>query len=181
MNITLITGNDGKLAEYRALLPECTLEKVQVPQTEIQAATVAEVAKAKALEAYAHLGAPVLVDDSCMIVAAWNGLPGPFTSWFLQMVGTTGILAMAEGLEDRRVVLQTALAFCDGNEPVVVVGEVPGYLTRAPQGERGFGFDTIVCPEGSEHTFAQLTADQKNHLSMRARAAERFREEVLAA
>jgi XTP/dITP diphosphohydrolase len=57
----------------------------------------------------------------------------------------------------------------------VAVGEWRGTLLDAPRGENGFGYDPIFIPLGSELSAAQLTAEQKNAESHRARA---FRELV---
>jgi XTP/dITP diphosphohydrolase len=57
----------------------------------------------------------------------------------------------------------------------VAVGEWRGTLLDAPRGENGFGYDPIFMPLGSELSAAQLTAEQKNAESHRARA---FRELV---
>jgi XTP/dITP diphosphohydrolase len=42
--------------------------------------------------AYAKLRRPVLVDDTGLVLNAWNGLPGALIAWFLRSVGVEGIL-----------------------------------------------------------------------------------------
>ena len=39
-----------------------------------------------------------------------------------------------------------------------------------PKGGEGFGYDPLFVPLGHAHTFAQLTEDQKNKISHRAKA-----------
>jgi XTP/dITP diphosphohydrolase len=69
--INLITGNDGKAAEFAAMLGiEVTAAKRDLP--EIQSLDVSEVAARKAADALQLLGEPVLVDDTGLAVEEWN-------------------------------------------------------------------------------------------------------------
>jgi XTP/dITP diphosphohydrolase len=104
--VTLITGNAGKAAEYAAMLGiEVTPAKAEL--TEVQSLDVAHVAARKAADAYAQLREPVLVDD-------WTGLPGALVAWFIDTVGTHGILDMAAGITDRRATASAALGYLPG-------------------------------------------------------------------
>jgi XTP/dITP diphosphohydrolase len=172
--IALITGNEGKAREYAALLG-IEVAAVRADLTEVQALDVGTVAARKAGDAYARLGMPVLVDDTGLSLAAWNGLPGALVSWFLEAVGTDGILAMAAGLNDRRAAATTALGFADGDGVRVFRGTLSGTLTRERRGEGGFGYDSIFMPDGHDQTFAEMTSDQKNLISHRRLAVDDLR------
>ena len=174
MEITLITGNMGKLAEFQALLPSVELHSAKAELTEIQALDIAVVARAKAKEAFEIIGRPVLVDDSCIIVDEWNGLPGALTSWFLKAVGNQGILAMAKTVKSRSARIQTALGYSDGSKTLVFLGEVDGQLSLDERGSNGFGFDAIFVPEGQCETLAEMSSERKNEISMRRRAVDEF-------
>jgi XTP/dITP diphosphohydrolase len=54
-------------------------------------------------------------------------------------------------------------------------GRVDGYILHEPQGEMGFGYDSIFCPVGYEKSFASLTADEKNTISHRGEALRKMR------
>ncbi len=54
-------------------------------------------------------------------------------------------------------------------------GEVAGRIAAAPRGESGFGYDPVFVPEGYERTFAEMTAEEKNRLSHRARAFSKIK------
>ena len=47
-----------------------------------------------------------------------------------------------------------------------------GRIIDTPRGERGFGYDPIFVPEGEERTVAQMSDDEKNAISHRAKALE---------
>jgi XTP/dITP diphosphohydrolase len=53
-------------------------------------------------------------------------------------------------------------------------GIIKGQIADAPRGETGFGYDPIFIPEGSELTFAQMSAGEKNQISHRGRAMEQL-------
>ncbi|MGV9865682.1 non-canonical purine NTP pyrophosphatase [Rhodococcus koreensis] len=174
MEMTLITGNAGKAAEFEALLGfSIAHEKVRL--AEIQAIDVAEVAKSKAQEAYVNLGKPVLVDDTGFSLTAWGGLPGALVSWFLDSVGNEGILRMAQGFSDRRVTVTTALGYADADGARVFLGSLQGTLADRERGDNGFGYDSIFIPGGGTRTFAEMSSDEKNAISMRRLAVDNLK------
>jgi XTP/dITP diphosphohydrolase len=177
-SIVLITGNDGKAREYGELLG-MEVNAVKADPIEIQSLDVAEVVTRKAEDAFAKLRRPVLVDDTGLVLNAWNGLPGALVAWFLSSVGTDGILDMAAGLADRSAVATTALGYADADGVVrVFTGTVPGTLSTERRGDGGFGYDSIFMPAGSDMTFAEMTGEQKNAISHRRLAVEELRKSL---
>ena len=79
------------------------------------------------------------------------------------------MLAELSGIEERGARFRTvvALVFPDGVE-VVAEGSVEGVITSTPRGNGGFGYDPIF--EVNNQTLAEMSADEKNALSHRARA-----------
>lgn len=173
--LILITGNEGKAAEFSRLLGiEVSNQKVALP--ELQATDVAVVAKSKAEAAYAAIGKPVFVDDTGLTIHAWGELPGALIAWFMDNVGNDGIIKMMDGWEDRSASVTTALGYCDENGSQVFTGVLRGSIAEAPRGDNGFGYDPIFVPEGGDQTFAEMDAAQKDSVSMRALAAKAMRE-----
>ena len=60
-------------------------------------------------------------------------------------------------------------------EPYLVEGACEGRITRTPRGSGGFGYDPLFLVEGSDKTMAELSEEEKNRVSHRARAAEKLR------
>lgn len=174
MTITLITGNANKARELSSLIGT-TLEHKKLSLVEPQSLKPAEVASAKAADAFIQLGTPVLVDDTGFAIESWNGLPGALIAHFLDTVGPQGLLDMASHLKDRSVRVETALAYADANGVQVFVGTKAGCLTTEPRGTNGFGYDSIFVPEGSKKTYAEMDESEKNAQSMRAAAASALR------
>jgi XTP/dITP diphosphohydrolase len=173
--INLIIGNEGKAAEFAAMLGiEVTAVKRDLP--EIQSLVVREVAARKAADALQLLGEPVLVDDTGLAVEEWNGLPGAFIAWFLNSVGLPGILNMAHGLTSRRATVTTAIGYAAPGTPVQVFqGTLRGSLATSPRGTSGFGYDPIFIPEGETRTYAEMTLEEKNIISQRRLAVEQMK------
>jgi XTP/dITP diphosphohydrolase len=173
-----VTSNPNKAREAAEILGvEITNLALDLP--ELQALDVAQVAVTKAAaarEALDDTDAFVLVEDSGLVVEAWNGLPGAFTKWFLQSVGNEGLLKMLSAYKDRsaRAVCAVAVAVPDGAVRVYL-GEVEGSIAPEPRGVQGFGWDPIFVPKGDTKTYAELGA-LKHQDSHRARAFKAARE-----
>ena len=176
MRAVFVTTNEHKRGEVQKILG-VELKRAAPDVPEVQALDFAEVARHKARSAYEALGKPpypVLVEDSGLIIGAWNGLPGALTKWFLSSVGYEGLLKMlCDG--DRRARAVCAVAVADHRGEVRIFrGEVRGEISPEPKGGGGFGWDPIFVPEGSGLTYAQM-GDAKNEDSHRARAFRQVR------
>ena len=109
-----MTSNPNKAREAAEILG-MELKSVALDLQEPQSLDVAEVAAIKAAAARETLESPnhpVIVEDSGLVVEAWNGLPGALTKWFLQSVGNEGLLQMLSGEENRsaRAICAVAIA-----------------------------------------------------------------------
>ena len=172
-----MTSNPDKAREAAEILG-LELKSVALDFPEPQTLDVAEVAAAKAIaarEALSEPDLPVLVEDSGLIIEAWNGLPGALTKWFLRSVGNEGLLRMLSAEENRsaRAVCAVVVADVDGSVRAFV-GEVRGSIASEPRGSGGFGWDPIFVPEGYAKTYAELGV-LKHRDSHRARALKAAR------
>src|ERR687895_2454215 len=152
MKPIFVTTNEHKPREVQEILG-FELERADLDLPEIQAIEPAEVAANKARAAREALGAPeipVLVEDSGLMVDAWDGFPGALTKWLMRSVGNEGLLRMISPDEDRsaRAVCVVALAEADGTVRTFR-GEVPGTLAPEPRGAGGFGYDPLFVPGGA--------------------------------
>jgi XTP/dITP diphosphohydrolase len=167
-----VTSNPNKAREAAEILG-IELRSVALDLPEPQALDVAEVAATKATVAREALGFPdhpILVEDSGLIIEAWNGLPGAFTKWFLGSIGNQGLLKMLSVYPDRsaRAICAVAVAAADGSVRTFV-GEVEGSIASEPRGSEGFGWDPIFIPRGHVETYAEL-GTEKHRVSHRGRA-----------
>jgi XTP/dITP diphosphohydrolase len=178
MKAIFVTTNEHKRREVQEILG-VELERADLDLPEIQAIDPAEVASEKASAAREALGRPalpVLVEDSGLMVDAWDGFPGALTKWLMRSVGNEGLIRMLGPDDERsaRAVCVVALAEADGTVRTFR-GEVQGTLAPEPRGEGGFGYDPVFVPEWSSLTYAEM-GKGKNADSHRARAFRAVRE-----
>ena len=185
--LLLATRNPGKLAELRRLLDAAQVVGIRVlgladvpafPEEPETGATFAENALAKARDAAKATGLASVADDSGLAVDALNGMPGVLCARWAGRHGddranlelVLGQLGdVPDGHRGAAFVCVAALVV-PGGEEVVVHGEWPGHLARAPRGTNGFGYDPVFVPEGEERTSAELAPEEKDAASHRGRA-----------
>ncbi len=178
--LTFISGNTNKVRECERLLG-ATLAYTSLPLDEIQSIDPLPVVEHKARLAYAALNRPVLVEDTGLAFAAWNGLPGALIKWFLSSLGTEGLCRIMRAETNRAATATTLLGYCDGESVHTFAGTVQGSIPDHPRGTEGFGWDAIFQPEASVLTFAEMSAAEKDRFSMRRKALEAFRASGLLA
>ena len=168
--LTLVTGNPGKLAEWRRIVPkQYELEALDVDLTEIQSLDSRKIAADKARRAYEVVGKPVIVEDLAAGLDVLNGLPGPFIKFFQQELGKNALYSLA-GRGTAATVSCTVCHF-DGTNYTYGEGIVHGHVVPAT-GDNGFGFDFCFVPHGQAKSFAQMTPAQKDAISHRRLAID---------
>jgi XTP/dITP diphosphohydrolase len=177
------TGNIHKFNEARSILTglDIAVGMLRLKDTEIQSDSLMEIAQASAREVFKRCGLPVIVEDAGLFIDALNGFPGPYAAYAYKTIGNKGLLKLMKNVENRKAVFQSAIAYCDSEAkvPVVFEGEAEGEITvneRSGRGKSGFGFDPIFQPDGSAKTFAEMTLEEKNGFSHRAKAVRKFAE-----
>lgn len=172
--LTFITGNEQKRVEVERILG-CSLACESLPLEEIQSIELEPVVRHKAAQAYAFVQRPVLVEDTGLAFSAWNGFPGALVKWLLSSLGPDGICRLLCREKNRSAIAMTLFAYCAGDDLRVFYGAVPGVIPEAPRGTSGFGWDALFQPLGSVHTFAEMSAEEKDQFSMRRLALEQLR------
>jgi XTP/dITP diphosphohydrolase len=174
----MVSTNGSKISEVeRAIgLP---IQGIALEINEIQSLDVEQVAREKALAAYAILHRPLLVDDTGLAIAALGGLPGALVTWFLSAIGPAGITALVRDPTKRQAVATTAIGYADKGGVWTFRGDRLGTIASAPRGEGGFGFDGIFIPDGQTKTYAEMEAVEKTEHSMRSTAIQQLRDFLL--
>ncbi|QSG08185.1 XTP/dITP diphosphatase [Halapricum desulfuricans] len=173
--LQFVTGNDEKVREVEALL-DADVSQFEFDYTEIQSPQLEAIAAHGAREAYREVGEPVIVDDSGLFVDALEGFPGPYSAYVENTVGIERVWRLVEPEADHGAAFRTVVAYCDGTDEDSVrtfEGRVAGEVV-APRGDGGFGYDPIFEHDG--RTFAEMDPGEKNAVSHRGRAFEKFAE-----
>jgi len=183
--LLLATSNTGKLAEFRDLLGGKGWQLLEPAQIDLMVdveetgVSYSENAASKAKAWAAAAGCWALADDSGLEVAALDGAPGLFSARFAGPERTDaqrrrfllGQLAAHTKPWQARFVASVAFANPAGFlalEQGICVGEI----IDKERGTSGFGYDPIFLVEDTGKTMAELTMEQKNQVSHRARAVK---------
>lgn len=188
MKTYVATKNAGKLRELQQIFAGSALELdtyADYADVEEDATTYIGNAmlKARALRSQiraAGIEAAVLGDDSGLEVDALDGRPGLYSARYAGRESSwaqrRGALleemqGVAEAGRTARFVCVMALIVPEGG-PHVAIGTVEGRITTREIGESGFGYDPIFLYPPFGCTFGELTAEEKNAVSHRRRAAD---------
>jgi XTP/dITP diphosphohydrolase len=175
------TGNIHKFDEARSILTglDIAVGMLKMKDVEIQSDNLVEIAKLSAQDAFKRCHLPLIVEDAGLFIDALRGFPGSYAAYAYQTIGNKGLLKLMENVEDRKAFFRSAIAYCDSEagKSMVFEDEAEGEITvdeRRGSGKSGFGFDPIFRPCGSEKTFAEMTLEEKNGFSHRAKAVRKF-------
>lgn len=187
--LVVATRNAGKLVEFRRLLRDhpwrlLSLDDAGVTgEVEEPGPTYADNARAKAVEVCLATGLCALGDDSGIEVEALRGWPGPASARWLG--GSATDVDRLHGLldevrrrcpDDPRVRYVAVLALArPGGDAVVGRGVCDGVLVE-PRGSGGFGYDPSFLSTDLGRTFGEVTAEEKDTVSHRARAVAKLAE-----
>ncbi|WP_415378546.1 non-canonical purine NTP pyrophosphatase [Halosimplex sp. TS25] len=115
MTIRFVTTNPGKVREAREYLAE-PVEQLDFDTPEIQSADLGAIAAHKARAAYQYADEPVFVDDAGLFIDAFDGFPGPYSSYVHDTVGVERVWRLASEEDDRAASFRGVVAYCDGGE-----------------------------------------------------------------
>ena len=186
-SLVLITGNEGKAKEFQELLnlPELRFSWQKLSLTEIQSAEILEISKAKTTVAMYHPDLPtgfdaVLTDDTGLYLDAIGGLPGPLVRFFLESLTLQQIFDLtAKGGQQAKATCLLGLGLNQSKEIMQFEGETLGQMVE-PTGAEGFGWDPLFLAEGASKTYAELSLEEKNKISHRAKAVAKLREWIIS-
>lgn len=173
--IVFVTGNKGKFSEARSILEAKHIELLQNTggYPELQEDDLEPIASFGAKWAAEKLQIPVMVDDSGLFIDALNGFPGPYSAFVENKIGNKKVLKLMEDETDRTAVFKSVIGYCEpGKEATVFTGTVEGRIAFEERGTGGFGYDPIF--EYGGRTFAEMGDEEKNKLSHRRRALDKF-------
>ncbi len=191
MKFVLASKNPHKLTELQRILGELGVEVVLESDVGVDidveetGQTFEENSLLKAKAVMEATGLPAIADDSGLCVTALNGAPGVYSARYggddkggyahrYELV-----LEALKGQIDRSAKFVSVVTACfPGGDVLTARGECPGTIAYAPQGDNGFGYDPVFFVPGMRKTFAQMTAEEKNSISHRGRALEKFKGEL---
>jgi XTP/dITP diphosphohydrolase len=182
--LVLATHNRHKGEELAALLGDLgfrirTLDEFpDAPDVVEDGATCEANAIKKAKAIAAATGLPAVADDTGLEVDALEGRPGVYAARYAGETATyedncRKLLRELKGVQQKqrtaRFLTVAAIAMPSGHVRVAH-GVLEGLISEAPTGDRGFGYDPVFLVPEMGKTLAELTAEEKNRVSHRAKA-----------
>lgn len=151
--------------------------KEDIPET---GDTFEENARIKARYVKEKYGYDCFADDSGLVVDTLGGEPGVHSARYAPgtdhngAANTRHLLENLKNIVDRSAHLSTVIVLIHNGSEQVFDGSVYGKIIDAPRGTGGFGYDPVFVPEGYDLTFAEMSPEEKNHISHRGIATQKL-------
>jgi XTP/dITP diphosphohydrolase len=191
MELIFATHNNHKLEEITSLLKDYyvihSLNDLDyfdpIPEP---FHTFHENAIAKARTIYDLFRTSTFADDSGLEIDALDGEPGVLSARYAEELGPfessqeqfekniSKVLSRMKGITNRKARFRSVIASIIGGKIKTFEGIVEGVILSESIGREGFGYDPIFQPEGHDISFAQMSLEDKNLISHRARALEKL-------
>lgn len=180
-DIIFITGNQHK-ADYLAKWLRMPVPHQKVELEELQSLDLRAVVTHKAKAAYSIVKKPVLVEDVALTFHAMGALPGTLIKWFLQEIGPDGLCRMMHEFDDKTATASIMYGLYDGKELHTFEGHVKGSVVAAPRSsdvsawKNTPSWNSVFMPDGSKKTYGEMSDDELEPISHRAKAIALLRE-----
>lgn len=194
MNIWVATKNAHKVEEIQQILGDLYVVKSLLdipdfPDIEENGATYGENALIKAKSLWEKVKEPVFADDSGLEVDALNGAPGLYSSRYSGPDAThekniDKLLSELKNVPDgeRGARFRCVIAYIDENgNNHEFEGIFPGKIGYERSGAGGFGYDPVFYLPDRNCSVAEIPAGEKNRISHRGLAVEKFKNYLLDA
>jgi len=180
MKLIFATNNQHKAEEIRTVLNKpveiVTLKEagiyIDIPEP---FNTLEENASAKSRTIFELSGKDCFSEDTGLEVRALQNAPGVKSARYAGSEKSFDkniekLLAELNGKQDLKARFRTVISLIISGKETLFEGICEGSIVMEKRGTAGFGYDPIFKPDGSNQTFAEMTAHEKNKLSHRAKA-----------
>lgn len=184
MNLVFATQNQNKAKEIAKLLPANfkvhTLKEIgcheDIPET---AKTLEGNASLKSKFVLENYQVDCFADDTGLEVEALSGEPGVKSARYAGEAKDSDdnmnlLLEKLENETNRKAQFRTVISLRLNGLEHQFEGIAKGEITLTKSGEEGFGYDPIFKPEGYDKTFSEMSLDEKNKISHRAKAIQQL-------
>ena len=184
MKLVFASHNQNKVNEIKSLLPK-TFEILSLTEIgfneeiEETGLTLDENSRIKAQTVFEKTGYFCFADDTGLEIEALNYEPGVFSARYAgnqknDSDNIEKVLSKLQGMTNRNARFRTVITLLIGQEEYSFEGKVEGKIIMEKRGEFGFGYDPIFIPENESRTFAEMSMEEKNQFSHRARAFQKM-------
>ena len=184
MILVFATHNSNKAKEIQSLLPAdfqiLTLTQINCNEEISETAQTLEgnsLLKAQFVNDNFNLNC--FADDTGLEIKALNGRPGVYSARYAgeeksAESNMNRVLSELKNESNRKAQFRTVITLILNDKTHIFEGVINGTISAEKKGIDGFGYDPIFIPEGETRTFAEMTLEEKNQQSHRARAFEKM-------
>ncbi|MGA1978451.1 MAG: RdgB/HAM1 family non-canonical purine NTP pyrophosphatase [Bacteroidales bacterium] len=184
MQLVFATNNINKLREIRNIMGN-SFELLSLKDLNIQddipenEPTLEGNAMYKARYIHKMVNMNVFSDDTGLEIDFLDGLPGVHSARFAgeskdPAKNIKKVLAMMGDATNRNARFRTVIALILNGSEYYFEGVSEGSIIREKRGDEGFGYDPVFVPSGDTRTFAEMSLEEKNNISHRAKAFEKL-------
>jgi XTP/dITP diphosphohydrolase len=183
MKLYFASQNQNKIREISSVLPReieiLGIDSVTSEELAETGATLEENAVQKAEFVAEKTGENAFADDTGLEIETLKGAPGVISARYAGEQKSASdniarVLRELNGITNRKAQFRTVIALIWDGKRTLFEGVVHGTITTEVRGNSGFGYDPIFVPDGSDKTFAEMTLQEKNKWSHRARAVAKL-------
>jgi len=190
MKLIFATNNQHKVDEIRSVTVNSSLEIITLKEAGIDIDipepfdTLEENASNKSRTIYEMKGTDRDVigcfsEDTGLEVETLNGEPGVKSARYAGAERSfekniDKLLAELEGKPSRAAQFRTIISLIWEEKSYLFEGICRGRIITTRRGEKGFGYDPVFVPDGSDRTFAEMSMEEKNQFSHRKKAASKL-------
>lgn len=183
-NIIFATNNQNKVEEVRAVLGSrfniITLKEagidIDIPEPHD---TLEANATEKSRTIFEITKQNCFSEDTGLEVEALNGEPGVKSARYAGEARSFDdniekLLGKLASSENKTARFRTVISLILNGKEYFFEGICNGEIISERKGNKGFGYDPVFIPDGSDQTFAEMDMTEKNKFSHRKKAMEKL-------
>lgn len=190
MKLIFATQNKGKAVEVKNIFKDYNYEIITLSDLnndidiEESGSTFIDNALIKAKTIYEIYKIPVIADDSGLEVEQLNGNPGVYSARYAGENcsyddNNRKLIDELKNFPKPHLAKFVCVSiYYDENNAIFSTGELHGEIIETPRGLNGFGYDPIFVPNGYDKTLAELTLEEKNKISHRAKSFLQLKQKI---
>ena len=182
--LILASNNEHKAGEIQAAIGDKVLIKsLKQVGIEIDIPEPHDTLEANSIEKCRVIhnltGKNCIGEDTGLEVEELNGEPGVKSARYAGEdrsfdKNIEKVLTRLKGKQNREARFRTVISLIWENQEYQFEGICEGKIIEQPSGAKGFGYDPIFCPSGTNRTFAEMDVEEKNEYSHRRKAADKL-------
>ncbi|NOT50761.1 MAG: RdgB/HAM1 family non-canonical purine NTP pyrophosphatase [Chitinophagaceae bacterium] len=184
MKLIFATNNQHKVEEIRSIagsafniitLKEAGID-IDIPEPHD---TLEANASEKSSVIYQMTGINCFSEDTGLEVKVLNGEPGVKSARYAGDnrsfdANIARLLSNLAGKADRSARFRAVISLLIDGKETLFEGICEGKIIEEKRGNKGFGYDPVFIPVGSDKTFGEMDMEEKTNYSHRARATEKL-------